>query len=165
MNLIVAVNSDWGIGCGGKLLVSIPDDMRFFRETTKGKVVVMGRKTLMSLPGGNPLKGRTNIVLTSDPGFSAGDAVICHSVEELLEEIKKYDADDVFVIGGQSVYEAMLPYCKTAYVTKFNADIESDRFFPDLDELKEWKITEESQEMYYNGIPYRYLTYSNVFKL
>ena len=99
MNLIVNVDKNWAIGKDNKLLVSIPQDMKFFRETTTGKIVVMGRKTLESFPGGQPLKNRTNIVLTTDPDYKAGDAVIVHSMEELMEELKKYARKDIFVIG------------------------------------------------------------------
>ena len=100
MNLIVAVDKNWAIGNGNKLLVSIPQDMKFFRETTMGKVVVMGRKTLESFPGGQPLKKRTNIVITGDRNYDVKDAIVVHSIEEALEELKKYDQDDIYVIGG-----------------------------------------------------------------
>ena len=100
MNLIVAADANWGIGKENKLLVSIPADMKFFRTTTTGKVVVMGRKTLESFPGGLPLKNRVNIVITRDKNYKAKDAVIVHSIEEALEEVKKYQSEDVYVIGG-----------------------------------------------------------------
>ena len=118
MNLIVNADKNWAIGKDNRLLVSIPQDMKFFRETTTGKVVVMGRKTLESFPGGQPLKKRTNIVLTTDPNYQAGEAVIVHSMEELLEELKKYPREDIFVIGGESIYRSLLPWCRTAYVTR-----------------------------------------------
>ena len=102
MNLIVAVDKNWAIGNDNKLLVSIPQDMKFFRETTMGKVVVMGRKTLESFPGGQPLKKRTNIVITGDRNYDVKDAIVVHSIEEALEELKKYDQDDIYVIGGES---------------------------------------------------------------
>ena len=114
MNIIVAADKNWGIGKDNKLLVSIPADMKFFRETTTGNVVVMGRKTLESFPGGLPLKRRTNIVLTKDVNYQVKDAVLVHSVEELLEELKKYDSENVYVIGGDSVYRQLLPYCDIA---------------------------------------------------
>ena len=117
MNLIVAVDKNWAIGKDNKLLVSIPDDMKFFRETTTGKVVVMGRKTLESFPNGKPLKNRVNIVLTRDPNYEVKDAIIVHSKEELDEELKKYNQDDIFVIGGESIYRMMLNDCKRAFVT------------------------------------------------
>ena len=103
MNLIVAVDKNWAIGKDNKLLVSIPDDMKFFRETTSGKVVVMGRKTLESFPNGKPLKNRVNIVLTRDESYQVKDAIVVHSKEELDKELAKYNSDDIFVIGGESI--------------------------------------------------------------
>ena len=114
MNLIVAVDSNWAIGKENKLLVSIPQDMKFFRETTKGKVVAMGRKTLESFPGGQPLKNRVNVVLTTDKNYKVKDTVIVHTIEEMLDELKKYDSEDIFVIGGESIYRQLLPYCTKA---------------------------------------------------
>src|SRR5574344_330890 len=113
MNLIVAVDKNWAIGNKGELLVSMPEDMKFFRETTTGNVVVMGKNTLKSFPNSKPLKNRVNIVLTTDQNFKADDAVIVHNMEEALSEIKKYDPENVFVIGGSKVYEEMLDYCDT----------------------------------------------------
>ena len=120
MKAILSADKNWGIGYQNRLLVSIPSDMKFFRQTTTGKVVVMGRKTLESFPNGMPLKNRTNIVLTGNKGYHVKDAVIVHSKEELLEELKKYDTDDVYVIGGESIYRMLLPYCSTVYVTKID---------------------------------------------
>ena len=120
MNIIVAVDKNWAIGKENKLLVSIPADMKFFRSTSTGKVVVMGRKTLESFPNGLPLKNRTNIVLTKDKNYKVKDAIIVHSIEEALEELKKYASEDVYVIGGDSIYAQMLPYCDTAHVTKID---------------------------------------------
>ena len=114
MNLIAAVDKNWAIGCKNKLLVSIPADMKFFRETTTGKVVVMGRKTLESFPNGQPLKKRVNIVLTRDKNFKAGDAIIVHSMEELREELKKYPSEDIYVIGGETIYKQLLDDCDVA---------------------------------------------------
>ena len=108
MNAIVAADKNWAIGYKNKLLVSIPADMKFFRQMTGGKVVVMGRKTLESFPNGLPLKNRTNIVLTGNPNYHVKDAVIVHTTEELLEELKKYDEEEIFVIGGESIYRMML---------------------------------------------------------
>ena len=109
MNLIVNVDSNWAIGYRGKLLVSIPEDMKFFRSETTGKVVVLGRKTLDTFPGGQPLKNRTNIILTRNPNYQVKGAIICHSVEEVLEELKKYNSEDVYIIGGDSIYKEFLP--------------------------------------------------------
>ena len=146
MKAILAADKNWGIGYNNHLLVSIPSDMKFFRQTTTGKVVVIGRKTLESFPNGMPLKNRTNIVLTANQDYQVKDAVIVHSEDELMEELKKYDADDIYVIGGESVYRMMLPYCDTVYVTKIDRAFQADTFFPNLDEMDEWVMTEESEE-------------------
>lgn len=146
MKAILSADKNWGIGYQNRLLVSIPSDMKFFRQTTTGKVVVMGRKTLESFPNGMPLKNRTNIVLTGNKGYHVKDAVIVHSKEELMEELKKYDTDDVYVIGGESIYRMLLPYCSTVYVTKIDQAFQADTFFPNLDEMDEWVMTEEGEE-------------------
>ena len=159
MNLIVAVDKNWAIGKGNKLLVSIPQDMKFFRETTMGKVVVMGRKTLESFPGGQPLKKRTNIVLTSDKKYDVKDAVVVHSVDELLEELKKYDEEDIYVIGGESIYRQLLPFTDVAYVTKIDRTCQADAHIPNLDEDPDFELAEQSDEMTYFDMTYRFLTY------
>ena len=137
MKAILAADKNWGIGYNNRLLVSIPSDMKFFRQTTTGKVVVMGRKTLESFPNGLPLKNRTNIVLTANPDYDVKDAVIVHSKDELLEELKKYNEDYIYVIGGESVYRMMLPYCDTVLVTKIDRAFQADTHFPNLDEMEE----------------------------
>ena len=125
MKIIVAADKNWAIGKNNKLMWSIPADMKFFRETTKGNVVIMGRKTLESFPQGQPLKNRVNIVITHDPSYKVKDAVVVHSIEEAVEESRKYEGE-VFVIGGESIYRAMLPYCDTALVTKIDYAYEAD---------------------------------------
>ena len=162
MNLIVAVDKNWAIGCGNKLLVSIPQDMKFFRETTMGKVVVMGRKTLESFPGGQPLKKRTNIVITGDKNYDVKDAIVVHSIEEALEELKKYNKEDIYVIGGESIYRQMLPYCTLAHVTKIDHAYEADTYFPNLDEMDEWEITGVSEEQTYFDLEYEFVRYERV---
>ena len=157
MNIIVAADQNWAIGKDNKLLISIPADMKFFRTTTTGKVVVMGRKTLESFPGGQPLKKRTNIVLTRDKNYKVKDAIV--EIEEVLEELKKYDSEDVYVIGGDSIYSQMLPYCDTAHVTKIDFAYEADSWFPNLDEDPEWKIAEESEEQTYFDLEYTFVKY------
>lgn len=159
MNLIVAADKSWAIGKDNKLLVSIPADMKFFRQTTTGKVVVMGRKTLESFPGGQPLKNRVNIVLTGNENYRVKDAVIVHTKDELMEELKKYDSGDVYVIGGASVYEMLLPECSVAHVTKIDHEYEADTYFPDLDKNPEWEITGESEEQTYFDLEYTFLRY------
>ena len=162
MNLIVAVDKNWAIGNDNKLLVSIPQDMKFFRETTTGKVVVMGRKTLESFPGGQPLKKRTNIVLTRDKNYQIKDAIVVHTVDELLQELKKYDEDEIYVIGGESIYRQMLPYCKVAHVTKINHAYEADTYFPNLDEKDEWVVTGVSDEQTYFNLEYEFVRYEKL---
>lgn len=159
MNIFVAVDSNWAIGNKGKLLVSIPNDHKHFREETAGKVVVLGRKTLQTFPQGQPLKNRINIILSSDRDYRVKDAVVLHSMEELLEELKKYDSENVCIIGGESVYRQLLPYCDTAHVTKIDHVYEADAYFPNLDEDPEWEVTADSDEQTYFDIPYTFLKY------
>ena len=156
MNAIVAVDKNWAIGNKGKLLVSIPNDMKRFRELTTGKVVVLGRKTMATFPNGQPLKNRTNIVLTKDSEYSAGDAIIVHSIDELLEELKNYPTEDVYIIGGDSVYKQMLPYVDTCEVTKIRWGYEADSYFPNLEKDDEWKIEDESEEQTYFDTEYTF---------
>ncbi len=162
MNLIVAVDKNWAIGLGNKLLVSIPADMKFFRQTTTGKVVVMGRKTLESFPGGQPLKNRTNIVITRDPNYKVKDGIVVSNIEEALEELKNYREEDIFVIGGESIYRQMLPYCKTAFVTKIDHSYDADTFFPNLDETEDWRLTGISEEQTYFDLEYVFARYERV---
>lgn len=159
MNLIVAVDKNWAIGCNNKLLTSIPADMKFFRETTTGKVVVMGRKTLESFPGGQPLKNRTNIVLTSDKSYKVKDGIVVHTIEALQERLKEYPSKDIFIIGGESVYRQMLPQCKIAYVTKIDYAYAADTYFPNLDEKEEWVLTGITEEQTYFDLEYAYARY------
>ena len=159
MNIIVAVDENWAIGYRGDLLVRIPADHKMFRNETIGKVVVLGRKTMDTFPEGLPLAGRTNIVLTRNPEYQVKDAIVVHSVEELLAELKNYDTKDVYVIGGDSVYSQLLPYCDTAHVTKIDRSYEADTYFPNLDASGEWEITAESDEQSYFDTTYHFLKY------
>ena len=138
MNLIAAVDRNWAIGKNNELLVRIPMDQKFFRETTTGKVVVMGRKTLESFPNGLPLKNRTNIVLTHNPNYAVKDAIIVHSLDELHEELKKYNSEDIYVIGGEKIYEQLLDECDVAHITKIDYAYDADAHFPNLDEKPGW---------------------------
>ena len=151
MNLIVAVDKNWAIGNGNKLLVSIPQDMKFFRETTKGKVVAMGRKTLESFPGGQPLKNRVNVVLTTDQNYKANGAVIVHTIEQMLAELKKYASEDIFVIGGESIY-----------VTRIDHAYDADTHFPDLDVDPQWEMTKISDEQTYFDLEYVFTIYERI---
>ena len=159
MKAILSADRNWGIGNGNKLLVSIPSDMKFFRQTTAGKVVVMGRKTLDSFPNGQPLKNRINIVLTGNKDYTAKGAVIVHSQEELLDTLKQYDTEDIYIIGGESVYRMMLPYCDTVFVTKIDRTFQADTFFPNLDEMEEWEMTEEGEEQTCFDLEFRFTKY------
>ena len=146
MNIIVAVDKNWAIGKNNKMMWSIPADMRFFREKTTGHVVVMGRKTLESFPNGLPLKQRTNLILSRDRSYKVKGALVLHTMEELLEHLKEYDSSDIFIIGGESIYRQFLSYCDTAYVTRIDHAYDADTYFPNLDELLEWTMTEVSEE-------------------
>ena len=161
MNLIVAVDKNWAIGNKGKLLVSIPSDMKFFREETsgEGKVVILGRKTLETFPGGRPLPKRLNVILTKNPDFKVDGAVVVHSVEEALEAVKDYADDKIYVIGGDTIYHQFLPYCNLAHVTKIEHAYEADAYFPNLDEDEEWEITAESDEQVYFDTTYAFVRY------
>ena len=162
MNLIAAVDKNWGIGKNNQLLVRIPMDQKFFRETTTGKVVVMGRKTLESFPNGLPLKNRTNIVLTHNPGFRAKGALVVHSLEELREKLSEYDSNDIYVIGGESIYRQLLDECDTAHITKINYAYDADAYFPDLDARPEWRITVDSEEQTYFDLEFFFYKYEKV---
>lgn len=159
MNLIVAVDKNWAIGYQNKLLVSIPADMRFFRDETTGKVVIMGRNTLESFPGGQPLKNRTNIVISGRKDYKVNNAIVVNSVEEALKEVSKFKSEDVYVIGGESIYCQMLPYCKVAHVTKIDYAYQADTYFPNLDEMEDWVLAEESDEQTYYDLAYTFCRY------
>lgn len=159
MNAIVAVDRNWAIGYKNRLLCSIPEDMKFFRETTKDHVVVMGRKTLESFPGGRPLKNRVNVVITSRQDYEAEGAIVVHSPEEAAEYLSRYAPEEVYVIGGESIYRQMLPYCRTAYVTCMEAAFPADTYFPDLESDPEWECAMESEKRNYEGIDYSFKKY------
>ena len=159
MNLIVNVDKNWAIGLGSKLLVRIPQDMKYFRSMTTGHVVVMGRKTLESFPESKPLTNRANIVLTRDQGYQAPGAVVVHSMEELKEELEKYPGEEIFVIGGGQIYRELLPLCDKAYVTKVDRAFDADVYFPDLDQDPQWKMTKVSEEQTYFDLEYVFAVY------
>ena len=159
MKIVVAVDNNWAIGNKNQLLVSIPNDHKNFRRLTIGKVVVLGRKTLETFPQGQPLNGRTNIILSRDESYKTGDAIIVHSVDELLEKVKAYNTDDVYIIGGDSIYKQFLPYCDEAIVTKVDHEYEADAYFPNLDEDSAWKIVDESDDETYFDLDYKFVTY------
>jgi len=159
MNLIAAVDSNWAIGNKGQLLVRIPNDHRMFRQETLGRVVVYGRKTLETFPLSQPLDGRENIVLSTNRELEVRGARVVHSIGELLEVCSSYPPEDVYVIGGESVYRQLLPCCDTAHITKIDYAYEADAWFPDLDQDPDWEITADSDEQTYFNITYRFLKY------
>lgn len=159
MRAIFHADKDWGIGKSNDLMFSLPKDMKFFRETTKGKVVVMGLNTLKSFPNGKPLKNRVNIVLCPDDVDE--DVITVHNLAELFEEIKKYPKDDVFVVGGASVYRALIPHCTEVLVTKVNVSGGADVFVPDLDKDENFTLAYESEAEEDNGYEIKFCTYRN----
>ncbi len=161
MNMIVCVSRNWGIGKDNQLLFHIPNDLKQFRALTIGKTIVMGHNTLKSLPGGKPLPERTNIVLSRDPSLVVEGATVCHDMQDVLIELSTVSPDDVFIIGGASVYKMFLPYCRRALITRVDAAPEADSFFPDLQEHPQWKIRQESDFMEHNGLSYQYVEYIN----
>lgn len=160
MIAILHADKKWGIGKKNDLMFRLPLDMKFFRETTSGKVVCMGYNTLLSFPGGKPLKNRTNVVLCEE-GVSPEGCIAVHSVKELLETVEKYPPDYVFVIGGGSVYRTMLPYCDKVYLTKVDADGGAEVFFPNLDEDENFVLKSESEPVVDNGYTIRFTVYEN----
>ena len=164
MKAIVNADKNWGIGFQNRLLVHIPSDMRFFREKTTGNVVVMGRKTLESLPGGRPLADRDNIVVSRDPALKVKGAAVVHSVEELQQQLADMDTDRVYVIGGAEMYRLLLPYCDTVYVTSVDYAYQADAYFPDLDAMPEWELVEESEEQTCHDMEFTFRTYKRTGK-
>ncbi|SEQ40290.1 dihydrofolate reductase [Lachnospiraceae bacterium NE2001] len=163
MILIAAVDRNWAIGNKDSLLVSIPEDQKRFRQITTGHTVVLGRKTLAGFPNGLPLKNRTNIILSANPEFSVnGDnAIIVRSEQELFDTLSELDSDDIYIIGGGTLYKMMEPYCDTAIITYLDYSYEADTYFPNLDEMDNWEMVEESEEQTYFSLEYYYRTYRN----
>lgn len=159
MKTIVAADKNWGIGKDGCLLCNLPGDLKYFKEKTQGKVVVMGRTTFESLPGKKPLPNRVNIILSRNPDFHPEGCIVCRSVDELLEELKKYDTDDVYIIGGADIYKQFFPYCDCHLVTKINESFDADRHFENLDKHSDLELVGESEAQYDNEIEYRFTEY------
>lgn len=155
---IVAVDRNWAIGKDGKLLTNIPDDQRFFRQTTTNQVVIMGRKTLESLPQGKPLPNRINIILTRNPSYKNKDVIVTHSVKEALEEAYKYDVD-IYIAGGAEIYRETLDYCDEALVTYIDYSYQATEHFPNLDKKAEWVLAAESEEQTHFDIVYYFRKY------
>lgn len=165
MNLIVAVDKNWAIGKDNRMMWSIPADMKFFRDMTRGNVVIMGRKTLESFPQGQPLKNRVNIVITRKKDDKVKGVLVAGSVEEAVkmagEEAEKCGGE-IFVIGGESIYRAMLRYCDTAYITKIGHAYDADTYFPDLDADEDWEMTKISEEQTCFDLEYYFTVYERV---
>lgn len=161
MKLIVAVDEKWGIGKNGDLLLSIPDDMQYYRATTRGKVVVMGYTTLLSLPNSKPAPGRLNLVLADIPGLKVSGAVVCGSMDQLHRLIGCFEPNDVFDVGGGSMYRQLTPYCHAAHITKMRFDGGADTYITNLDELPGWSVKSESEVKDYEGLQYSFLEYCN----
>lgn len=161
MNIIAAASRNWGIGKDNGLLFNIPTDMKFFRETTMGKVVIMGRKTLESFPGARPLPKRENIVLSRNPDYAPEGVTVCRTPQEVLAEAKKHDSDDVFVIGGAQIYRMMIPFCKRAYITLVDAEPEADSFLPDFTKLVGWRLADATDAVEENGVRFNFNIFEN----
>ena len=159
MNLIVAADNKWGIGRDGGLLASIPTDMKYFREHTTGKVVVMGRRTLDSMPGKRGLPTRINYVLTTNPDYEAERCKVVHSEDELWNELSQYEPDDVFLIGGAHLYNNFYRMCDRLYVTKMDADLDADTFIVNFDDDPDYAVVSESEPVTENGITFRFVVY------
>ena len=161
MKLSVAVDEKWGIGYNNELLFRIPEDLAILKERTLDKVVVMGHNTLKSLPKSAPLKDRTNIILSSNVLLKIDGAIVCNSIEHLFHILKGYYDDEVYVLGGYSVYKELIDYCDEAFVTKILATFTADRFFLDIDKDVNWKLEETSEKREYKGVEYCYCRYLN----
>ena len=159
MRLIAAADQRWGIGKDGKLLVSIPADMKYFQSVTSGHTVIMGRKTLESFPGGKPLKNRRNIVLTKQPDFRVEGVTAVPGVCEALDLVRGMNPEEVFCIGGAMIYRLFLPYCDTALITRIDHIYDADAFLPDLDNDSAWVKVRESEEQVFFDLTYRFCTY------
>ncbi len=162
MKAILSADKNWAIGCDGNLLARVPEDMKYFKSMTLGKVVIMGRKTFESLPK-KPLTNRVNVVLTRDKGFEYNGVIVVHNLEEALKEAKMHMEDDVFVIGGEEIYRLFLPYCTSVYVTKFFEEFEADTHFTNLDESLNWELIDSSEVKEHNGLKYQFTEYKNRF--
>ena len=159
MNLIVACDKNWGIGKDGSLLCNIPGDLKYFKEKTMGKTVVMGRSTLESLPGGKPLPNRTNIVMTHRADFTKEGVIVVHSMDQLIEELNNYEPDDVMIMGGATVYNELMTLCDKLYITKIDHEFDADVFIKNADELPQFKVVWKSEVFTENGYSYQFYEY------
>lgn len=161
MNLIVAVDEKWGIGKNGDLLFSIPEDMKFFRTTTAGKVVVMGRATLESLPNNMPLKNRVNLVLSRNTHLNTNGAVLCNDMDSLFDKLSEYNKEDIYIIGGADIYNALLKYCDMAYVTRVQKTADADRYITNIESLDNWSVVKQSDIKEHEDTKFTFVTYKN----
>lgn len=159
MNLIATIDKNWAIGKQGQPLVNIPEDIKLFRMETAGKAAIMGRKTYEQIPDRMTLMDRFNIVLTRDTSYKKEGIVVVHSVEEALEKASAYKSEDVYVIGGESVFKQFLPYCDVAHITSVDYKYDADAYFPNLDKLPEWRVTQMSEEHTYFNLCYEFKKY------
>ena len=162
MNLSVAVSSDWGIGYNNELLFRIREDLQRFRELTINKVIVMGHNTFKSLPGGKPLPNRVNIVLSREIGLEIPGAIVCNSLDALEIHLQDYNRQDVFIIGGEKIYQQLLNRCEKAYITKVEGNPPADAYMPNIDKLAAWQLVEESAQKKHGEITYKYCVYTNI---
>jgi dihydrofolate reductase len=161
MEAIVIVDEGWGIGKNGKLMYHLRDDLRYFSLMTRGKVMVMGSRTLQSFPGGKPLKDRLHIVMSHEPGFTPDGVLVARSREELRALVSGYPPDGVILIGGETLYRQFIACCFRAYVTRVRAVSPADRFFPNMDEMPGWRLAECGPEQEQNGLRFAYCVYEN----
>lgn len=160
MILIAAVDETWGLGHQGQLLVRIPPDLKRFQELTTGNVILVGRKTLQSFPKGKPLPHRVNLVLTSNPSFQCDDAVVCHTIDELLKTAHLYTDKEIYVAGGGSLYEQLLPHCSKAYITKVKGSFPADTYLENLDISEQWTCIEQGAWQESHGMTFAFCTYT-----
>jgi dihydrofolate reductase len=160
MNLIAAVDLNWGIGYNCELLEKIPEDMKYFKEKTQRKVIVMGRSTFESLPNKKPLDQRINIVLTKNKTYNCEGVILCYSLEELFKELKKYNEEDIFIIGGESIYSQLISYCNKAYITKICKEYVHDKALANLDNHEQWeKVSYSEKRQFKDDIYYSFDIY------
>lgn len=160
MNFIVAVSENYGIGKDGKMLFNLKEDLKYFREKTLNKIVVMGRKTFLSIPNA-PLKNRTNIVLTTDKTFNSQGVIVVHSYEELFSQIEKYNTDDIFLIGGATLYNKLIDKCYKGYITKIHKTVEADTFIDNVENKLNWKEISSSKTCFENDLSFEFKEFEN----
>ena len=164
MKAIAAVDQNWAIGYKDQLLTQIPDDMRMFRAETTGKVIIYGRKSLLTFPNQKPLKNRTNIIFSRNPDLIVPGGIVVHNVEEMEKITARFDPEDVYVIGGGSIYSLLLDLCDTALITKIEHTYTADTWFPNLDEDPNWQHSTVGKTEIHNGLEYHFDRYRRVTK-